>query len=135
MAIIQGSVAGPTAPKAEDEAALQIAAVIKGIPIAAGAACKIPLLRLSRDQAAQYLSMLGYETTANRLAKLAVHGGGPPYSKWGRRVIYHPLNLLEWATSRESNVHSSTGGPYPKSYCPICSGCWEEKAESRASGP
>jgi predicted DNA-binding transcriptional regulator AlpA len=38
------------------------------------------------------------------LDKLRVFGGGPPYLKIGRRVVYDPADLVQWLAShrRES---------------------------------
>jgi hypothetical protein len=63
---------------------------------------------LERPEAAAYLNELGYSTTANRLAKFVVEGGGPVYTQWGKQVYYYPAALLAWAKARE---HVVTGEP------------------------
>jgi hypothetical protein len=111
MISIRGPATALPSVTPDEKVASEVAAAILGMPIAAEAASMVTVLRLSRDQAAKYLCTLGYEISANRLAKLAVHGGGPEYKKWGRRVVYCPLKLLEWAKSRESagRFHTSEG--------------------------
>jgi len=63
-----------------------------------------PPLRVTRNGAAEYLGSLGFPISANRLAKLAVTGGGPEYHRWGGRVLYEPASLLQWAKEREKTV-------------------------------
>src|SRR4051812_48072593 len=92
----------------EHKAALQIASDILGNPVPLDPGELSNILRLSRDQAARFLRRLGYPISANRLAKLAVHGGGPLYRKWGRSVVYDPFTLLEWAQGRESSPQLNT---------------------------
>ena len=98
----------PIANAPDNKTALHIASDILGNTLPLGPGQQSNALRLNRDQAAQFLRRLGYPIHANRLAKLAVHGGGTPYMKWGRRVVYCPLKLLEWAKGRESNARSHT---------------------------
>jgi len=58
---------------------------------------------LTRREAAEFLSKeLGLPVAAATLAKAVTVGGGPPYRKFGRRVIYEPDALIEWATARLS---------------------------------
>ena len=49
------------------------------------------------------------------LAKWRVLGGGPPYKKLGRVVVYDLLELLNWAQQRSrtstSHTHTSTAEP------------------------
>jgi hypothetical protein len=59
-------------------------------------------LWLTRDKAASYRSSAGYPITTNRLAKLAVTGGGPEYRRWGSRMLYDPTLLMKCAKDRES---------------------------------
>ena len=88
--------------------ASEIASSILGIPTPADTAHLPTALRLSRSQSATFLRAFGYPVSANRLAKLAVYGGGPEYRTWGRTVVYSPLALLEWARNRESAPSSHT---------------------------
>ena len=50
---------------------------------------------LSRPEAASYLGL-----APATLAKLAVHGGGPPYLKLGRSVRYRKSSLDAWLAVR-----------------------------------
>jgi hypothetical protein len=56
--------------------------------------------RLSRPEAAEYLTKQGYHTTKGTLAKLACLGGGPRYATFGSRATYTPEDLDEWAEGR-----------------------------------
>ena len=58
--------------------------------------------RMNRSDAAKYLRECGYPISANQLAKFAVTGGGPEYHRWGKRVLYEPVALLQWARERET---------------------------------
>lgn len=42
------------------------------------------------------------------LAKMATVGGGPRFSKFGRKVAYRPEDLDDWALSRLSPARSNT---------------------------
>lgn len=45
------------------------------------------------------------------LDKWRIYGGGPPFLKLGRRVVYDPADLREWlATHRRRSTSESTGG-------------------------
>jgi hypothetical protein len=63
---------------------------------------------LSRLAAAEFLQERGYPVAFKTLNKLATVGGGPKFSKFGRRVLYSPDDLLEWAVSRTSGPVNST---------------------------
>lgn len=56
--------------------------------------------RLTRNEAAFYLTRQGYPTAKGTLQKLACVGGGPIYRKFGNRALYTPEDLLAWAESR-----------------------------------
>jgi len=64
--------------------------------------------RLSRKEAAEYLTNLGYRVASTTLAKLACVGGGPLFSSFGRKPLYKPADLLNWAQSRSSGPRQST---------------------------
>ena len=64
--------------------------------------------RLSRKEAAEYLTNLGYRVASTTLAKLASVGGGPLFSSFGRTPLYKPTDLLHWAQSRSSGPRRST---------------------------
>lgn len=55
---------------------------------------------LTREKSAAYLSELGYPMTPQRLAKLAVSGGGPAYRRWGNVAVYRVDDLLAWIDER-----------------------------------
>ena len=63
---------------------------------------------LSRAEAAEFLSKRGYKTAPATLAKRAVVGGGPPFVSWGRKPLYQPEALLEWAQRRCTGPRRST---------------------------
>ena len=52
-----------------------------------------------------------YKTAEATLAKLAVIGGGPAYSKWGGRVLYEEADLLSWAEGRLTPKVLNTARP------------------------
>lgn len=56
---------------------------------------------LTREEAAEYLSnVIGLPTSPRTLAKWVTVGGGPPYRKAGRRVLYEPADLWDWAQKK-----------------------------------
>jgi hypothetical protein len=63
---------------------------------------------LSRAEAAEFLSERGYKTAPATLAKRAVVGGGPPFVSWGRKPLYDPEALLQWAQRRCTEPRRST---------------------------
>jgi hypothetical protein len=56
--------------------------------------------RLTRREAAEYLTERGYRTSRTTLAKLACIGGGPRYAKFGCLALYTMPDLEDWALSR-----------------------------------
>jgi hypothetical protein len=70
--------------------------------------------KLNRQQAAAYLSDLGYPITANRLSKFVGEGGGPEYTKFGKQVYYYPDVLLAWAKAREQIMTGKHGTGHSK---------------------
>lgn len=65
--------------------------------------------RLTRSQAADFLAARGYTVAIATLSKYAVVGGGPRYSKFGRKPLYTPADLLAWINERTTRPmqHSS----------------------------
>jgi hypothetical protein len=61
-----------------------------------------PNALLTRPRAAQFLTERGYQTAPATLATKASRGGGPEYVRYGRRPLYRPEKLLEWAEKRLS---------------------------------
>jgi hypothetical protein len=65
--------------------------------------------RLRRSQAVEYLRVVhGIPTTVATLAKLACVGGGPPFQKMGRVVLYPRVELDRWAEGRISVLKRNT---------------------------
>ncbi len=67
-----------------------------------------PEMLLTRDKAATALGERGYPVTKPALATLATRGGGPPYRRFGRRVLYRWGDLLSWAEEHCSTPRRST---------------------------
>ncbi len=63
---------------------------------------------LTRKATAVALTERGYPVAAGTLATKAVRGGGPPYRKFGTRVLYRWGDALDWAQSRLTKPMSST---------------------------
>ena len=59
-----------------------------------------PGAKLSRVQAARFLTEQGFPTAPATLGTKASRGGGPPYQHYGRIVVYEPDELLKWARAR-----------------------------------
>lgn len=57
---------------------------------------------LNRDKAAQFLDKIGLRISAATLATFASRGGGPNYTRFGKRAVYLEKDLLEWASERMS---------------------------------
>jgi hypothetical protein len=64
--------------------------------------------RLSRKDAALFLTERGYRTAPATLAKLACIGGGPEFESFGRRPLYREADLLNWAHGRTTGPRRST---------------------------
>jgi hypothetical protein len=62
---------------------------------------------LAPPQASKLLGDLGYPIAPATLAQKRVHGGGPAFIKFGRRVLYKPSVLQAWI-SETARVQSST---------------------------
>jgi excisionase family DNA binding protein len=60
---------------------------------------------LPTSEAARVLGL-----SASTLAKLRLTGGGPIYSKLGRRVLYRIDDLEEWVRARRYGSTSEYGG-------------------------
>jgi hypothetical protein len=63
---------------------------------------------LTRKATAAALIQKGYPVAAGTLATKAVRGGGPPYRRFGPRVLYRWGDALQWAQSRLSAPIRST---------------------------
>jgi hypothetical protein len=67
-----------------------------------------PSTLLRRTDCAAALTESGYPTSPKTLATLATRGGGPPYHKFGRTVLYRWSNALGWAEARLSPPRCSS---------------------------
>jgi hypothetical protein len=67
-----------------------------------------PETLLTRVACAAALTAAGFPTSPDTLATKASRGGGPPFSKYGPRVLYPWGAALEWARSRLRPVVNST---------------------------
>jgi hypothetical protein len=67
-----------------------------------------PNALLTREQTAQALTEAGFPVKAKTLATKATRGGGPPYCKFGLRVLYRWGDALAWAEGRLTPTYCST---------------------------
>jgi len=63
---------------------------------------------LTRRRTAEALTEAGFPVKAKTLATKATRGGGPPYCKFGLRVLYRSDDALSWAEGRLTAPRSST---------------------------
>jgi hypothetical protein len=63
---------------------------------------------LTRSQTGAALRAEGFPVADKSLATRASRGGGPPYRRFGARVLYRWRDALEWAQSRLSAPINST---------------------------
>jgi len=64
--------------------------------------------RLLRSQTAAALTEIGFKIAGPTLATMATRGGGPPFCKWGPRVVYRWGDALAWAEARLSKSRHTT---------------------------
>jgi predicted DNA-binding transcriptional regulator AlpA len=64
-----------------------------------------PSRALNTEDAAAYCG-----SSASTFEKLRLTGGGPVYSKLGRRVVYRVTDLDAWLASNQRRSTSDTGG-------------------------
>ena len=67
-----------------------------------------PEALLTRDETAAALTESGYPIKAKTLATKASRGGGPPFHRFGPRVLYRWGASLRWAQGRLSAAMRST---------------------------
>ncbi|HTH99554.1 MAG TPA: DNA-binding protein [Acidisoma sp.] len=67
-----------------------------------------PEALLPRPRIAEELTLRGFRVKPSTLATMAVRGGGPPFRKFGRAVVYHWGDALAWAEGRLSAPARST---------------------------
>jgi hypothetical protein len=70
--------------------------------------CLAPSALLRRDDCATTLTRAGFPISPKTLATMASRGGGPPYHKFGRAVVYRWSEVLAWAEARLSPPMSSS---------------------------
>ena len=58
--------------------------------------------RLTRTEAAAFLTECGYRVAYATLNKYATVGGGPVFESFGRRPLYKPADLLAWVASKST---------------------------------
>jgi hypothetical protein len=66
-----------------------------------------PIL-LRRRQCAASLTKVGFPISPATLSTMASRGGGPPYHKFGRTVLYRWPDVLAWAEARLSPSRRSS---------------------------
>jgi hypothetical protein len=64
--------------------------------------------KLTRPQTGAALRAEGYPVADKTLSTLASRGGGPPFRRFGARVLYRWGDALAWAESRLSAPISCT---------------------------
>jgi hypothetical protein len=64
--------------------------------------------RLSRAEAAAFLSERGFRVAYATLNKYASVGGGPIFESFGRRPLYKPADLMAWVAEKTSGPRRST---------------------------
>ena len=67
-----------------------------------------PDMLLGRKDAAEALTESGFPTSPATLSTKATRGGGPPFSKYGPRVLYRWGPTLAWAQNRLTPARRST---------------------------
>ena len=64
--------------------------------------------RLTRAEAAAFLSERGFRVAYATLNKYATVGGGPVFESFGRRPLYRPTDLMAWVAGKTSGPRRST---------------------------
>jgi hypothetical protein len=67
-----------------------------------------PDARLTREQNSDALKESGFPVENATLATKVTRGGGPPFHKFGARVLYRWGDALAWAQSRLSSPRRNT---------------------------
>jgi hypothetical protein len=67
-----------------------------------------PKALLPRDKTADALTASGFPISPKTLATKATRGGGPPFHRFGPRVLYRWGEALTWAEDRLSPTMRST---------------------------
>ncbi len=66
---------------------------------------------LRRNDCARILTSAGFPISPKTLATMVSRGGGPPYHKFGRTVLYRWSDALAWAEARLSPARRSSSEP------------------------
>lgn len=61
---------------------------------------------LRRNACATALTKAGFPISPKTLASMVTRGGGPPYHKFGRAVLYRWSDVLAWAEGRLSSARN-----------------------------
>lgn len=64
--------------------------------------------RLTRAEAAAFLTDRGFRVAYATLNKYATVGGGPVFESFGRRPLYKPAELLAWVASKTTAPRRNT---------------------------
>lgn len=64
--------------------------------------------RLTRAEAAAFLTERGFRVAYATLNKYATVGGGPVFESFGRRPVYKPADLLAWVASKTTRPRRHT---------------------------
>ena len=64
--------------------------------------------RLTRTEAAAFLTERGFRVAYATLNKYATVGGGPLFESFGRRPLYKPADLLAWVASKTTRPRRHT---------------------------
>ena len=67
-----------------------------------------PQTLLSRQELVSALAEEGFSVAYASLACMAVRGGGPPFQKFGQRVLYVWADALAWAHGKLSPARATT---------------------------
>jgi hypothetical protein len=63
---------------------------------------------LPPPEASALLGDLGHPVATGTLAQKRVHGGGPRFLKFGRRVSYRPSALRQWVKSKTRELSTTS---------------------------
>jgi hypothetical protein len=58
--------------------------------------------------ASALLDSMGFPVAEGTLAQKRVHGGGPQFVKFGRRVLYKPSALRQWVDAQTRELASTS---------------------------
>lgn len=79
-------------------------------------------LPLTPTEAATLGRSYGLRTTPASLAVMRNRGGGPPFYKAGRYVLYRTNDLMDWIIARCSGLKDSTSSGGGRAFDLLCNG-------------